>query len=45
VEVDVVRAYWSLRSLMVIRWLTEHGYGAPATFPEVAVLNSLSASS
>ena len=45
VEVDVVRAYWSLRSLMVIRWLAEHGYGAPATFPEVAVLNSLSASS
>jgi len=27
------------------RWLVEHGYGAPATFPEVAVLNSLSASS
>ena len=45
VELDVIRAYWSLRSLMVIRWLVEHGYGAPATFPEVAVLNSLSASS
>lgn len=45
VEVDVIRAYWSLRSLMEIRWLAEHGYGAPATFPEVAVLNSLSASS
>ncbi len=45
VEVDVIRAYWSLRSLMVIRWLAEHGYGAPATFPEVAVLDSLSASS
>ena len=44
VEVDVVRAYWSLRSLMAIRWLAEHGYGAPANFPEVAVLNSLSAS-
>jgi aminoglycoside phosphotransferase (APT) family kinase protein len=45
VEVDVIRAYWSLRSLMEIRWLAEHGYGAPATFPQVAVLNSLSASS
>ena len=42
---DVIRAYWSLRSLMEIRWLVEHGHGAPATFPEVAVLNSLSASS
>jgi aminoglycoside phosphotransferase (APT) family kinase protein len=45
VEIDVIRAYWSLRSLMEIRWLVEHGYGAPATFPEVEVLNSLSASS
>ena len=43
VEVDVIRAYWSLRSLMAIRWLAEHGYGAPATFPEVAVLNSSAA--
>ena len=41
IEIDVIRAYWSLRSLMEIRWLVEHGYGAPATFPEVAVLNSL----
>ena len=44
VDVDVIRAYWSLRSLMSTRWLVEHGYGAPATFPEVAVLNSLSGS-
>ncbi len=44
VEIDVIRAYWSLRSLMATRWLAEHGYGAPSTFPEVAVLNSLSAS-
>ena len=42
IEIDVIRAYWSLRSLMEIRWLVEHGYGAPATFPQVAVLNSLS---
>jgi aminoglycoside phosphotransferase (APT) family kinase protein len=45
IEIDVIRAYWSLRSLMEIRWLVEHGYGAPATLPEVAVLNSLAAAS
>lgn len=43
VEMDVIRAYWSLRSLMATRWLVEHGYGSPATFPEVAVLNAVSA--
>lgn len=43
VDVDVIRAYWSLRSLMEIRWLAEHGYGAPATFPQVAILHSLAA--
>jgi aminoglycoside phosphotransferase len=41
VEIDVIRAYWSLRSLMEIRWLVEHGYGAPATLPAVAVLHSV----
>jgi hypothetical protein len=30
---------------MEIRWLVEHGYGAPSTLPEVAVLNSLAGSS
>ena len=45
IEIDVIRAYWSLRSLMEIRWLAEHGYGAPATFPQVSVLSSLAASS
>ncbi|GAA0912411.1 hypothetical protein Vau01_110270 [Virgisporangium aurantiacum] len=43
VEIDVFRAYSSLRSLMEIRWLVEHGYGAPATLPQVAVHNSLAA--
>ncbi len=42
VDLDVIRAYWSLRSLMEVRWLVEHGYGAPGTFPEVAVLNASS---
>ncbi|MGC4111291.1 MAG: phosphotransferase [Nocardioides sp.] len=45
IEVDVVRAYWALRSLMEIRWLVEHGYGAAATLPQVGVLNTLSATS
>ena len=44
VDMDVILAYWSLRSLMSTRWLAEHGYGAPATFPEVAVLISLAGS-
>jgi aminoglycoside phosphotransferase (APT) family kinase protein len=43
VDVEAIRGYWSLRSLTVIRWLVEHGYGDPGTFPEVAVLNSVSA--
>lgn len=44
-DIDVIRGYWSLRSLMATRWLAEHGYGAPSTFPEVAVLNAMSAHS
>ena len=43
VEMDVIRAYWSLRSLMEIRWLVEHGHGEPAMLPQVALLNSLAA--
>jgi len=45
IEVDVIRAYWSLRSLMEVRWLAEHGYGAPETLPQVAVLKALSTTS
>ena len=30
VDVDVIRAWWSLRSLLAVRWLTEHGFD-PAT--------------
>ena len=41
VDRDLVRAWWSFRSLVVIRWLTENGYGSPETFPEVTVLRSL----
>ena len=41
VDRDLIRAWWSLRCLTNIRWLTEHGYGSPEKFPEVAVLRSL----
>src|SRR5437764_4840921 len=40
VDVDLIRAWWSFRSLIVIRSLTENGYGSPDTYPEVAVLRS-----
>jgi aminoglycoside phosphotransferase (APT) family kinase protein len=40
VDLDLIRAWWSFRSLTAIRWLTENGYGSPETFPEVAVLRS-----
>lgn len=38
VDVDLIEAWWSFRSLIAIRWLAEAGYGSPETFPEVAVL-------
>ncbi len=37
VDLDVIHAWWSLRSLRAIRWLVEHGFD-PA--PEIAVLRS-----
>ncbi len=40
VDLDLIRAWWSLRCLLNVRWLVEHGYGSPDTFPEVAVLRS-----
>ncbi len=40
VDRDLIRAWWSLRCLTNVRWLTEHGYGSPEQFPEVAVLRS-----
>ena len=41
VDRELIRAWWSWRSLVVIRWLFEHGYGPIETYPEVAVLRSL----
>jgi aminoglycoside phosphotransferase (APT) family kinase protein len=41
VDRDLIRAWWSWRCLVVIRWLSENGYGPPERYPEVAVLRSL----
>ena len=41
VDRDLVRAWWSWRCLVVVRWLSEHGFGPIGTYPEVAVLRSL----
>jgi aminoglycoside phosphotransferase (APT) family kinase protein len=40
VDLDVIRAWWSLRSLLAVRWLVEHGFGPLEEMPEVAVLRS-----
>lgn len=40
VELDVVRAWWSLRSLTAIRWLIEHGFDPFSPGCEVDVLRS-----
>lgn len=40
VDRDLIRAWWSLRSLLAVRWLAEHGFGPPEEMPEVAVPRS-----
>jgi aminoglycoside phosphotransferase (APT) family kinase protein len=40
VDLDVVRGWWSLRSLVVIRWLVEHGFDPFLPGCEVDVLRS-----
>lgn len=40
VDRDVVRAWWSLRSLLAVRWLVEHGFDPFAPGCEVDVLRS-----
>jgi len=42
VDRDLIRAWWSLRCLLVVRWLVEHGFGPLEEMPEVAVLRSQS---
>jgi aminoglycoside phosphotransferase (APT) family kinase protein len=40
VDFDVIRGWWSLRSLTAIRWLVEHGFDPLAPGCEVDVLRS-----
>lgn len=40
VDVDVIRAWWSVRSLLGVRWLVEHGFDPSAPGCEVDVLRS-----
>jgi len=40
IDLDVIHAWWSLRSLTAIRWLVEHGFDAFAPRCEVDVLRS-----
>jgi aminoglycoside phosphotransferase (APT) family kinase protein len=40
VDLDVIRGWWSLRSLRAVRWLVEHGYDPSAPGCEVDVLRS-----
>ena len=37
VDLDVIRAWWSLRCLLAVRWLDEHGWDP---WPELGVLTS-----
>jgi aminoglycoside phosphotransferase (APT) family kinase protein len=40
VDLDVIRAWWSLRSLLAVRWLAEHGFDPATPGCEVGVLRS-----
>jgi aminoglycoside phosphotransferase (APT) family kinase protein len=40
VDLDVIRSWWSLRSLLAIRWLVEHGFDPFAPGCEVDVLRA-----
>ena len=40
VDLDVIRAWWSLRSLTAIRWLLEHGFDPARPGCEIDVLRS-----
>ncbi|OKJ15884.1 phosphotransferase family protein [Kitasatospora sp. CB01950] len=40
VDLDVIRGWWSLRSLLVVRWLAEHGFDPFAPGCEVDVLRA-----
>ncbi|MGW1963869.1 phosphotransferase family protein [Streptomyces sp. NPDC001935] len=40
VDLDVIQAWWSMRSLLVVRWLSEHGFDPFTPGCEVDVLRS-----
>lgn len=40
IDIDVIHAWWSLRSLLAVRWLIEHGFDPFAPGCEVDVLRS-----
>ncbi|MFI9485222.1 phosphotransferase family protein [Promicromonospora sp. NPDC052451] len=40
VDLDVIRGWWSLRSLVAIRWLVEHGFDPGAPGCEIDVLRA-----
>ncbi|MEB8338114.1 phosphotransferase family protein [Streptomyces endophyticus] len=40
IDLDVIHAWWSLRSLLIVRWLIEHGFDPFAPGCEVDVLRS-----
>lgn len=40
VDLDVIRAWWSLRCLLAVRWLVEHGFDPSAPGCEIDVLRS-----
>jgi Ser/Thr protein kinase RdoA (MazF antagonist) len=40
VDLDVIRGWWSLRSLRAVRWLVEHGFDPSSPGCEVDVLRS-----
>jgi len=40
VDLAVIRAWWSLRSLLAVRWLVEHGFDPSSPGSEVNVLKS-----
>ena len=40
VDVEVIGAWWSLRSLLAIRWLVEHGFDPAAPGCEIDVLRA-----
>ncbi|MFJ6086820.1 phosphotransferase family protein [Streptomyces sp. NPDC092369] len=40
VDLDIIHAWWSVRSLLIVRWLVEHGFDPFAPGCEVDVLKS-----